>query len=101
MLKSDRSQHPEPDLEIDLKPDLKPDLGLEKQDSKCVTFWKTICCVKHWKNRCYITARQAKRGVALFCLSVYSFDVGSDLSVGFDLLNRCHQLTGKIFTNKK
>ena len=41
-------------------------------------------------------ARQAKHGVALFCLVMYSFDVGSDLSVGFDLLNRCHKSTGNI-----
>ena len=78
--------------------DLEPDLGLQKQDSKCVKFWKTFFCVYSWEKCCpkEQRARQAKRGVALFCLIMYSFDVGSDLSVGFDLLNRCHYLTGEI-----
>ena len=78
--------------------DLEPNLGLQKQDSKCVKFWKTIFCVESWKKCCpqKQRARQAKRGVALFCLVMYSFDVGSDLSVGFDLLNRCHIITGEI-----
>ena len=77
--------------------DLEPDLGLQKQDSKCLKFWKLIFCVASW-NKCFPKkqrARQAKRGVALFCLVMYSFDVGSDLGVGFDLLNRCHEITGK------
>ena len=78
--------------------DLEPDLGLQKQDSKCVKFWKIFFCVESWKKCCpkKQRARQAKRGVALFCLVMYSFDVGSDLSVGFDLLNRCHIITGEI-----
>ena len=78
--------------------DLQPDLGLQKQDSKCVKFWKTFFCVYSWE-KCFPQerrARQAKRGLALFCLIMYSFDVGSDLSVGFDLLNRCHVITGEI-----
>ena len=32
--------------------DLEPDLGLQKQDSKCVKFWKTIFCVESWKKCC-------------------------------------------------
>ena len=78
--------------------DLQPDLGLQKQDSTCVKFWKIIFCIESWKKCCpkEKRARQAKRGLALFCLVMYSFDVGSDLTVGFDLLNRCHILTGEI-----
>ena len=78
--------------------DLEPNLGLQKQDSKCVKFWKIFFCVESWKKCCpkKQRARQAKRGVALFCLVMYSFDVGSDLSVGFELLNHCHIFTGEI-----
>ena len=82
--------------------DFEQDLGLQKQDTKCVKFWKTLFCVESWKKCCPCLRTekqrklQAKRGVALFCLCMYCFDVGSDLSVGFDLLNRCHKLTGEL-----
>ena len=72
--------------------DLKQNLDA-KTESKCVIFWKKCCpCLSKKKQR----ARQAKRAIALFCLCMYCFDVGSDLRVGFDLFNRCHHLTGKI-----
>jgi len=85
--------------DLKISTDLKQNLDA-KTESKCVKFWKTFCCVESWKKRCPCVrtkkqrTTQAKRGVALFCLCMYCFDVGSDLSVGFDLLNRCHEITG-------
>ena len=82
----------------DLKQNLDPKTG-----TKCVKFLKTFCCVESWKKCCPCVRTkkqrklQAKRGVALFCLCMYCYDVGSDLAVGFDLLNRCHERTGNLY----
>ena len=62
-------------------------------ESNCIKFWKNICpCARTPKQRAF----QARRGVALFWLIMYFLNVGSDLIVGFDLLSRCHFLTGKV-----
>ena len=91
-----RKKSTELKISTDLKQNLDP-----KTETKCVKFLKTFCCVESWKKccPCLRTKKQrelkAKRGVALFCLCMYSYDVGSVLAVGFDLLNKCHYLTGK------
>ena len=87
--------------DLKISTDFKQDLN-QKTEGNCVKFLKTFCCVESWKKCCPCLRTekqrklQAKRGVALFCLCMYSYDVGSDLAVGFDLLNKCHELTGNI-----
>ena len=78
--------------DLKISTDLKQNLDA-KTESKCVIFWKKICpCLSKKEKR----SRQIKRAIALFCLCMYCFDVGSDLKVGVDLRNRCHHITGKI-----